>query len=127
MGELMRSSARCVEATKVTEVGDVGREVVGQCDPADRDRFPLVTSWNGFAGHCGSVRDLATTLYGRPDDFRTFVDRAHAVGLGVILDVVYNHLGPDGNYLAQFDSDNLPRLDECILVSGALAGFRGPL
>lgn len=40
--------------------------------------------------------------YGQPDDFRRFVDRAHALGLGVILDVVYNHLGPDGNYLRQF-------------------------
>jgi maltooligosyltrehalose trehalohydrolase len=41
-------------------------------------------------------------LYGRPDDFRAFVDAAHAHGLGVILDVVYNHLGPDGCYLSQF-------------------------
>jgi maltooligosyltrehalose trehalohydrolase len=41
-------------------------------------------------------------LYGEPDDFRRFVDRAHAAGLAVILDVVYNHLGPDGNYLKQF-------------------------
>ncbi len=37
----------------------------------------------------------------RPDDFRAFVDRAHALGLGVILDVVYNHLGPDGLRLQQ--------------------------
>jgi maltooligosyltrehalose trehalohydrolase len=44
-------------------------------------------------------------LYGAPDDFRRFVDRAHAAGLGVILDVVYNHLGPDGNYLKQFSPD----------------------
>ena len=36
---------------------------------------------------------------------RTFVDRAHALGLGVILDVVYNHLGPDGNYLKEFSAD----------------------
>src|SRR5207245_942475 len=43
-----------------------------------------------------------TRLYGQPDDFRRFVDRAHACGLGVILDVVYNHFGPDGNYLTQF-------------------------
>ena len=43
-----------------------------------------------------------TRLYGEPDDFRRFVDVAHASGLGVILDVVYNHLGPDGNYLGQF-------------------------
>jgi maltooligosyltrehalose trehalohydrolase len=41
-------------------------------------------------------------LYGRPDDLRAFVDRAHALGLAVILDVVYNHLGPDGNYLHAF-------------------------
>jgi len=40
--------------------------------------------------------------YGRPDDFRQFVDRAHALGMGVILDVVYNHFGPDGNYLRAF-------------------------
>jgi maltooligosyltrehalose trehalohydrolase len=40
--------------------------------------------------------------YGTPDDLRAFVDRAHGLGFGVILDVVYNHAGPDGNYLAQF-------------------------
>lgn len=38
-----------------------------------------------------------TRLYGRPDEFRRFVDRAHALGIGVVLDVVYNHFGPDGN------------------------------
>ena len=37
--------------------------------------------------------------YGTPDDARRFVDQAHARGLAVILDVVYNHLGPAGNYL----------------------------
>lgn len=37
--------------------------------------------------------------YGTPDDLRRFVDRAHGVGLAVILDVVYNHLGPAGNPL----------------------------
>jgi maltooligosyltrehalose trehalohydrolase len=40
--------------------------------------------------------------YGSPDDVRRFVDRAHAVGVGVILDVVYNHLGPSGNYLGAY-------------------------
>jgi maltooligosyltrehalose trehalohydrolase len=42
--------------------------------------------------------------YGAPDDLRRLVDRAHGLGLGVILDVVYNHLGPDGNYLHPFAS-----------------------
>lgn len=40
--------------------------------------------------------------YGTPDAMRRFVDRAHALGLAVILDVCYSHLGPDGNYLPQF-------------------------
>ena len=40
-----------------------------------------------------------------PINFRSFVNRAHEFGIGVILDVVYNHLGPDGNYLAEFSPD----------------------
>jgi len=40
--------------------------------------------------------------YGEPDDFRAFVNRAHAEGIAVVLDVVYNHFGPDGNYLREF-------------------------
>src|SRR5204863_10128971 len=39
------------------------------------------------------------------DELRAFVGRAHALGLGVILDVVYNHFGPDGNYLGDFSPD----------------------
>lgn len=41
-------------------------------------------------------------VYGRPDDLRALIDEAHGLGLGVILDVVYNHFGPDGNYMRQF-------------------------
>jgi len=40
--------------------------------------------------------------YGTPDDLRRFVDRAHALGLAVILDVVYNHLGPAGNSMFEW-------------------------
>lgn len=43
--------------------------------------------------------------YGRPEDLRGFIDEAHVHGIGVILDVVYNHFGPDGNYLAQYSED----------------------
>jgi maltooligosyltrehalose trehalohydrolase len=39
------------------------------------------------------------SAYGRPDDLKAFVDAAHARGLMVIFDVVYNHFGPEGNYL----------------------------
>jgi maltooligosyltrehalose trehalohydrolase len=41
-------------------------------------------------------------LYGRPEDFKDFINSAHVMNIGVILDVVYNHLGPDGNYMEQF-------------------------
>ena len=41
--------------------------------------------------------------YGRPDDLRALVDAAHGLDLAVFLDVVYNHLGPEGAYLPQFD------------------------
>jgi maltooligosyltrehalose trehalohydrolase len=40
--------------------------------------------------------------YGAPDDLKKLVDACHTHGLGVILDVVYNHFGPSGNYLAKF-------------------------
>jgi maltooligosyltrehalose trehalohydrolase len=53
----------------------------------------------GYDGVCWYA---PTHLYGRPDDFRQFVDRAHQLGLGVLLDVVYNHLGPTGNYTGAF-------------------------
>jgi maltooligosyltrehalose trehalohydrolase len=41
-------------------------------------------------------------LYGTPDQLREFIDRAHRAGIGVILDVVYNHMGPVGNYLRAY-------------------------
>jgi len=56
-------------------------------------------------GYDGVALYAPTRLYGAPDDLRTFVDRAHALGIGVILDVVYNHVGPDGNYLEEFSTD----------------------
>ncbi len=40
--------------------------------------------------------------YGHPDDLRALVDASHQAGLAVILDVVYNHLGPDGNYMGAY-------------------------
>ena len=60
--------------------------------------FPGRFGW----GYDGVHLFAPTRLYGRPDDFRRFVDLAHSLGMGVILDVVYNHFGPDGNYLPQF-------------------------
>ena len=63
--------------------------------------FPGRFGW----GYDGVNQFAPCHLYGSPDDLRYFIDRAHALGLGVILDVVYNHFGPDGNYLGAFSGD----------------------
>lgn len=65
--------------------------------------MPVADFTGGFGwGYDGVNLFAPTRNYGSPDDFRTFVNQAHALKLAVILDVVYNHLGPEGNYLPQF-------------------------
>jgi maltooligosyltrehalose trehalohydrolase len=60
--------------------------------------FPGEFGW----GYDGVDLFAPAHVYGSPDDLRAFVNRAHELGFGVILDVVYNHIGPDGNYLSKF-------------------------
>jgi len=60
--------------------------------------FPGSRGW-GYDGTCLFAPHHA---YGGPDGLKRLVSAAHACGLGVIMDVVYNHLGPDGNYLPEF-------------------------
>ena len=56
--------------------------------------------WNW--GYDGVLLYAPDSTYGRPEDLKTLVDAAHARGLMVFLDVVYNHFGPEGNYLGQY-------------------------
>jgi maltooligosyltrehalose trehalohydrolase len=68
--------------------------------------MPVATApgrWNW--GYDGVNLFAPSPNYGRPDDLRRLVNAAHAIGLGVVLDVVYNHLGPDGNYLGLYSND----------------------
>ena len=58
--------------------------------------------WNW--GYDGVGLYAPAAPYGGPEAFRRFVDAAHARGIAVVLDVVYNHLGPEGNYLPVFTS-----------------------
>jgi len=60
--------------------------------------FPGGRNW----GYDGVGLFAAQSTYGGADGLRRLVDAAHAAGLAVILDVVYNHFGPEGNYLARF-------------------------
>jgi len=60
--------------------------------------FPGARGW----GYDGVDLYAVHAAYGGPAGFRRFVDACHAAGLAVFLDVVYNHLGPDGDYLGEF-------------------------
>lgn len=56
--------------------------------------------WNW--GYDGVNSYAPRNTYGSPDDLKALVDAAHEAGIAVLLDVVYNHLGPEGNYMAEF-------------------------
>ena len=85
-------------ARELPELAELGITCIEVMPVAE---FPGKFGW----GYDGVDLFAPTRLYGRPDDFRRFIDRAHALRIGVILDVVYNHLGPDGNYLKEFSAD----------------------
>jgi malto-oligosyltrehalose trehalohydrolase len=57
--------------------------------------FPGKRNW----GYDGVLQYAADSTYGSPDDLKRLISAAHARGLMVLLDVVYNHFGPEGNYL----------------------------
>ncbi len=82
--------------------------------------FPGRFGW----GYDGVFPFAPTHLYGTPDDFRRFVDRAHGAGMGVILDVVYNHVGPLGNCLPSYSDDYFS--DKYTTDWGRAINFDGP-
>ncbi|HEU4643648.1 MAG TPA: malto-oligosyltrehalose trehalohydrolase [Gemmatimonadaceae bacterium] len=61
-------------------------------------QFPGARNW----GYDGVLLYAPQNTYGGPEGLRRLVDAAHARGLAVVLDVVYNHLGPEGNWLGEF-------------------------
>ena len=83
-------------ASRLEALRDLGVTVIELMPIAD---FAGSRGW-GYDGVCLYAPSRA---YGSPDDLRRFVDRAHGFGIAVALDVVYNHLGPEGAYIAEFD------------------------
>ena len=71
---------------------------VNAVEPLPIAQFPGSRNWGYDGVHPYAVQNS----YGGPDAFRRFVDASHARGLAVVLDVVYNHFGPEGNYLSEF-------------------------
>jgi maltooligosyltrehalose trehalohydrolase len=95
VGTFTREGTWAAAARRLAHLAELGVTAVEVMPVAE---FPGRFGW----GYDGVDLFAPSHLYGRPDELRDFVDRAHTVGLGVILDVVYNHLGPDGNYLRDF-------------------------
>ncbi|AKF09634.1 Malto-oligosyltrehalose trehalohydrolase [Sandaracinus amylolyticus] len=95
VGTFTRAGTWRAAAEHLRELADVGITVIEMMPVT---AFPGRFGW----GYDGVSLFAPYAGYGRPDDLRRFVDHAHGLGLAVILDVVYNHLGPDGNYLPRF-------------------------
>jgi maltooligosyltrehalose trehalohydrolase len=102
---------------RLPHLAELGVNVLEVMPVAD---FPGDFGW----GYDGVLLFAPYHGYGPPDAFRSFVDAAHRRGLAVILDVVYNHLGPDGNYLGAF-SDHYES-SRHTTEWGAALNFDGP-
>ncbi|MBA3957563.1 MAG: malto-oligosyltrehalose trehalohydrolase [Parachlamydiaceae bacterium] len=89
------------EATKhLPYLADLGITLIEMMPLAD---FPGHFGW----GYDGVNLFAPTHLYGNPYHLKSFINKAHALGIAVILDVVYNHLGPEGNQLTKYSKDYL--------------------
>lgn len=95
VGTFSRAGTYKAAIDRLPDLVDLGVTVI--------EIMPLADFVGNFGwGYDGVNLFAPTRLYGTPDDLRAFVDAAHRLELGVILDVVYNHFGPDGNYISKF-------------------------
>lgn len=83
--------------------------------------FPGQRGW----GYDGVAHFAPFAPYGTPDELRQLIDAAHGLGLAVFLDVVYNHFGPSGNYLASYSPAYFA--PEIRNAWGAAPDFRQPV
>nr|WP_314360439.1 malto-oligosyltrehalose trehalohydrolase [uncultured Achromobacter sp.] len=102
---------------KLPELADMGFTVIELMPIAD---FPGPRNW----GYDGVLPYAPDTAYGTPDDLKNLIDTAHGLGLCVMLDVVYNHFGPDGNYLSQYAAPFFR--DDVATPWGSAIDFRQP-
>jgi len=81
--------------SKLAHLADIGVTAIQIMPVSD---FPGRYNW----GYDGVLPYAPDSSYGRPEDLMALVDAAHQLGISVFLDVVYNHFGPDGNYLPTY-------------------------
>jgi maltooligosyltrehalose trehalohydrolase len=81
--------------SRLDELADLGVNTIELMPIA---QFPGMRNW----GYDGAYPYAVQNSYGSPRDLQAFVNAAHARGLSVAFDVVYNHLGPEGNYFADY-------------------------
>jgi maltooligosyltrehalose trehalohydrolase len=117
IGTFTREGTWRAAAEQLPELARIGITVIEMMPIAE---FPGRFGW----GYDGVDLFAPSHLYGTPDDLRGFIDLAHSLGLGVILDVVYNHFGPNGNYLGVYSDDYL--LQEKGHDWGDVINFDGP-
>ena len=98
IGTFTREGTFFAAINKLDYLKDLGVTAIEIMPLAD---FPGRWNW----GYDGVFLYAPARAYGHPDDLRALVDAAHAKGISVILDAVYNHLGPDGNYLGAYTQD----------------------
>lgn len=98
-------------AERLADLKKLGITAVELMPVAD---FPGERGW----GYDGVSLYAPARCYGTPDDLRQLIDTAHRLGLAVLLDVVYNHLGPDGNYLGVYSSHYFSKIHETPWGSG---------
>lgn len=82
-------------AEKLPELAELGVTAVELMPIAE---FPGSRNW----GYDGVLPYAPESTYGSPDDLKALIDRAHGLGLMVFLDVVYNHFGPEGNWIGRY-------------------------
>jgi maltooligosyltrehalose trehalohydrolase len=103
IGTFTQEGSWAAALQRLPRLRDLGVSVLQMMPVAD---FPGAFGW----GYDGVLQFAPYHRYGAPADLRRFVDGAHRVGMAVILDVVYNHLGPDGNYLWAYSPDYFSRV-----------------
>ena len=103
--------------SKLDHLRDLGATAIQLMPIAD---FPGGRNW----GYDGVLPYAPARSYGRPEDLKALVEAAHARGIMVLLDVVYNHFGPDGNYLPLYAPQFFT--DRHKTPWGAAVNFDGP-